>query len=115
MTAPTTPASTAFRTRLRSSLMCSMSGLRASGLTVLDPRILRPPGGDAGSAGGVICAADSERLLRVRLGRRGAACGWRGAWLLLQVPDLLLQVLQLLLGGVRGGLARHGAGGWRRA
>src|ERR1039457_4097163 len=106
--------------RFRSSLMCSMSGIRPSGLAGLGARRSRrslvPAGpvaaGPVWSAGVVISWAGSERLvaglgLKQRHALHGRAVTGR---LLLQFLELPLQVLDLLLGGVRlrRGLLRRG-------
>ena len=62
MTAPTIIAASAFSTRLRSSRMCSISGIRPSGFTILAVREIRGPRVPAG------CGAPS-----------GVVMGWMGA------------------------------------
>src|SRR5580704_5419823 len=117
MTMPSASAMATLTMRLRSSRMCSMSGIRAS-LAALGARGSRPPepAGRVGPAGVVMSWARSAGLLRLRLGQRHAVDGYPvgGSGLGLQVIELPLQLLDLLLrlGRLR---SRHRGAGQRRS
>src|SRR5215472_4591168 len=95
-------------TRVRSSRMCSMSGILASGLAALRvlgrrgllPAAPDPPAPLPAPGAGLSCACDITGLRSVRLtlgprlaGRRGVSLGL----LALQIAQLPLQVIDLLL------------------
>src|SRR5580700_10734294 len=106
MAMPTASASTAFSSRLRSSRMCSMSGIRPSGFDCRCDVAMREPSMRApvmvsaslGIVGYGGRSLGSAGLLRARrfLGR-AAVDRDRLARLLLQVADLLLQLVDPVL------------------
>src|ERR1022692_3850055 len=104
--APRVIASSALSTLLRSSRMCSISGMRPSGLGAFRPRSRRAPRDPADRSRrswADITWAGLERLAVLRVGRRRAVPGRArpARRLPLQILQLALDVQQLLLGSVR--------------